>query len=281
MKSIEMVIHPNSAKVWLERKGTNRKLSDRIVAKYAQDMTNGCWEINGESIKFSGDVGDGLVDGQHRLAACVLSGKPFTSLVVWGITDFKEIDIGKSRSIADAIQIFSNGASFGNCAFAIDGAFASLLSYAMESKQRFAIIVTPFTHNQRVEFILKNQELKQILPEAQQYLVRGSTLRPATALALLWVASFSSYDRTEVHEFLQAVRDGVDLRRGHPALAYRNFLLGSALRKRIITNKESFRAALSAIVHCLDGTDLKTIQTAGEPKFPGVPPSYIREKLGI
>ena len=49
------------------------------VDQYARDMASGHWPLMGEGIRF--DEADQLVDGRHRLRACVQSGVPFLTYV--------------------------------------------------------------------------------------------------------------------------------------------------------------------------------------------------------
>lgn len=98
-------ITPTLAAAWLELNTSNRKLKPAIVKKYTQDMLSGNWKTNGETIKFS-DNGT-LLDGQHRLAACVRSNLNLTSYVVRSVPaeHFSTIDIGTSRTINDTLGI--------------------------------------------------------------------------------------------------------------------------------------------------------------------------------
>jgi hypothetical protein len=59
-------------------------------------MGNGGWDENGETLKY--DSKGVLVDGQHRLAACVKANKPFRTLVAYGVDDLVDIDSGMRRS---------------------------------------------------------------------------------------------------------------------------------------------------------------------------------------
>lgn len=85
----------------------NRKPNKAQVAYYAKMMNEGEWELNGESIKFSGS-GETLrlLDGQHRLMACVEANVPFETLVVRNVEEktFDTLDQGWLRKKG---QIFS------------------------------------------------------------------------------------------------------------------------------------------------------------------------------
>lgn len=68
----EIDIEPHLAESWLTKNVKNRNLTDRIAKKYARDMASGKWKTTGDPIRF--DVDGNLIDGQHRLQACVLAG---------------------------------------------------------------------------------------------------------------------------------------------------------------------------------------------------------------
>src|SRR4051812_39659069 len=93
-----VLIAPKLASEWLRTMVANRPLSQIKAVEYGLAMERGDWVLNGETIKFN-DKGN-LIDGQHRLQACVLAGKPFQTYVVRGIADdraFATIDTGKLR----------------------------------------------------------------------------------------------------------------------------------------------------------------------------------------
>jgi len=97
-------IHPKVAEQILQAKASNRAISRSTVSMYAKFMTDGCWILNGQPIIFSDNV---LIDGQHRLSACVKSRIPLEALVV-EIGDrraFRTLDQGKRRSGADVLGI--------------------------------------------------------------------------------------------------------------------------------------------------------------------------------
>jgi len=111
------VITPEFAKEVLEKRNKiNRAILQGTVNSYAKQMREGKWKTNGEPIIFSEEYEveeDGvkrnvrfLLDGQHRLAACVKCGIPFLVLVVSGLPKevFDSIDTGKVRAGKDALS---------------------------------------------------------------------------------------------------------------------------------------------------------------------------------
>lgn len=102
MKTEVIIITPGMAKKCLERnKIENRNLSRGRVNAMVSDLKNGKWVLTHQGIAFD-DEGN-LLDGQHRLAACVQSGVSFETLVTKGMT--KEvcvaIDNTRPRTIID------------------------------------------------------------------------------------------------------------------------------------------------------------------------------------
>ena len=104
VKADAYVVTSHHASRLLRNNSCNRSVSEKTVSKYAQQMAAGKWKMNGEPIILNGD--GSLLNGQHRLLACVKSGKPFPSLIVQGIdvSAFDTMDSGKARTLADAMS---------------------------------------------------------------------------------------------------------------------------------------------------------------------------------
>src|SRR5260370_32986795 len=87
----------------LDYNSGNRPKKPKAIARYAEDMAAQRWSVTGDTIKFS----KRLRDGQNRLAACVRSGVPFRTYIVFGIDDdaFDRMDQGRNRSGSDILAI--------------------------------------------------------------------------------------------------------------------------------------------------------------------------------
>ena len=101
---VRMVIDPALATRMLEYNTNNRPASQGKVKQYAADMERGRWKETFECIQFSPDR---LIQGQHRLMACVQSGVAFPAWVAFGADDdtFDVIDTGKTRTSSDIFAI--------------------------------------------------------------------------------------------------------------------------------------------------------------------------------
>ena len=100
-----ITITPAMAEKMLEKNIANRKVNQANVNRIAADMTTGNYKVNGETIKIS-SAGE-IIDGQHRLLACVKSGMSFDTYIVYNVEReaVGTIDMGKGRSVADSLNV--------------------------------------------------------------------------------------------------------------------------------------------------------------------------------
>lgn len=112
MKTSIETITPQLAKDILANNRSNRSVNSTIVAHYADAISRGQWELNGESIKIAHD--GRLLDGQHRLMAVIKSGIPIQTLVIRGLSPevFDTLDQGRARTGGDLLS--SMGVSHAN-----------------------------------------------------------------------------------------------------------------------------------------------------------------------
>lgn len=102
----------------------NRRMRRTRVARLADEMKNGTFQETGDTIKFSSD--GVLLDGQHRLQACVEAQVPISSLLAFGIDKgvMPVIDIGAARSGGDALSVYGIGSNAPLIAGAVRAAVA-------------------------------------------------------------------------------------------------------------------------------------------------------------
>jgi hypothetical protein len=100
----QVLMTPQMADEFLKMNTANfRKPDQSRVVRYANDMSCGKWQFNGDTIKVSNGQ---LLDGQHRLLAVKVSGCSVEMLVVDGIDASAglTIDDGKPRSAAQWLR---------------------------------------------------------------------------------------------------------------------------------------------------------------------------------
>lgn len=105
MKTEIKKITPEMALAILNKNKNNRKLSQKTVAFYVDQMKRGEWKITGQGISI--DINGDLLDGQHRLNAIVESGVTIEMLIITDVSPdaFKVYDTGKNRSASDILSI--------------------------------------------------------------------------------------------------------------------------------------------------------------------------------
>lgn len=119
LNTMQRTITPDAAAAMLANNARNRPISRSHVEKLAASMKRGEWDLNGTTIKIAGT--GRLLDGQHRLTACVESRCPFDTLVVYGLPEssFSTIDqTSKTRKVSDVLSI-DTGANMKNVAAAL------------------------------------------------------------------------------------------------------------------------------------------------------------------
>lgn len=98
-------ITPEMAAKLLANNTHNRSVNERSVRRLALAIETDEYQFNGQPIQVAKD--GTLLDGQHRLLACVKAKKSIDSLIVWNakFSSQETIDMGKSRSVADILRL--------------------------------------------------------------------------------------------------------------------------------------------------------------------------------
>lgn len=102
---IARITPPEAAYILRALNPNNRPLKEGVAEGYGREMKAGRWAVTNQGIGFS-RIG-ALLDGQHRLWACVDADTAFETLVTVGLDeDSREvIDVGLRRSEADVIML--------------------------------------------------------------------------------------------------------------------------------------------------------------------------------
>lgn len=218
----------DGVKIRADNNSKNRPLDEAHVRKLAQDLLNGHWRFNGETIVI-GDRGQ-VLSGQHRLLALILAVRLWKadahyrevwpeepvlrSLVVYGVSEDKEVtrtlDNVKTRTLADVI--FSDNELFAKSSTSERKLLAATVEYSLKQvwhrTGRKADAYAPIrTHSEALEFVEAHPKLlrmvKHIVEEdsgeegfIKKLVPRGT----AAGLGYLMAASNSDpkdYDGTE------------------------------------------------------------------------------------
>lgn len=208
-----MTITPAKAKELLDKNPANRRLTQSIVNRYATSMSKEQWKFNGETIKI--DVDGKVLDGQHRLAAQVLSGVTLKFFVISGLPRdvFDTLDIGKPRSSGDAL--YASGIRVNAPVVA---AIANLAIKAETDSLKNNRYIEPHAVREWVE---NHPEVQEAATEARKMSV---ILGFAPVLGLVYLLAHK-VDASAANSFFKSVYTGENIGRGDPAYALREALI--------------------------------------------------------
>jgi len=98
-------ITPARARQLIDGNERNRAVKLKRVDTYSRNMQNGDWVENGDAIRV--DWNGVLLDGQHRLFACIQTNMAFRTLVVTNLDPkaMETIDRGAPRTASDDFRI--------------------------------------------------------------------------------------------------------------------------------------------------------------------------------
>ena len=182
---------------------------------YARAMVEGRWHSNGETIKIS-ETGK-LLDGQHRLSACVTAGVGFYSLVVKDLPEdyFATIDTGLSRTHGDVLGIAG-----------VRGGFtvaAAIRTVKQIRAGEYGDSNVRLSHDEALDFLKKEPDLLRSLNTNTR---KAAEVLPAsTCVALHYL--FSEKNREEADQFFTDLGTGAELPSSDPVYLLREKCLKS------------------------------------------------------
>lgn len=221
MDAKKQIVTPKKAAEWIKRNVNNRPLSQGTVAQYARAMGHGAWKVNGDAIRFNGN-GD-LLDGQHRLHACIKSGKSFETYVISGLEHdaFDTIDQGKKRTIGD---VFSRQGykHYSTLAAAVRWIwiYENLAADAKSCRTPF-----PVRPDEANEVLEKHPAVHAAVEDARKF-ASCRMIHPGLLAFLVYYTSIADEHLSKL--FWQGVCDSTGLKKGDAA-----YLLNKRLRENI------------------------------------------------
>lgn len=203
-----------------------RSVSPKTVTRYAEDMSAGRWELNGQPVIVS-STGK-LIDGQHRCRAVVQSGVTVPALLVVNVADssIATIDTGKVRSGRDVLTMAG-----------MKPRSAEIAASATRNELSFRRYTTPVTPSGRAgltnariaEFVEAEPRMRDATAWAVALPRQGGVIPPSM---LAWV----HYRTTEIEpasvQWLDALATGASLDSDDPRLWLRSRILASGAGRR-------------------------------------------------
>lgn len=229
--SSEMIVMTPVLAMSILRKNThNRPLSNATVKRYSKLMSEERWELNGEAVIIAND--GALVDGQHRLRAVIDSGKNVPMFIVRGVSgsSYKTVDVGKTRSGADALAVL--GEEYVKHRLVLAAAAKIVMSF---NNDTYNCNQYKTEHDALIEFVEKNKGLMRSVEYAVT-LHSARKIVPFSALAAMHFL-FCKKDVDEAEKFFHKLDTGEHMNKFDPVNLLRNklFILsqsGGVIRAR-------------------------------------------------
>lgn len=266
VKATWIRVTPEMAFKWLDEANTkNRKVRTRNVMQMAADMVAGKWRgTNGQPIHF--DTLGRLVNGQHRLWACVESKVPFDTLMVTGVDpeDYSTIDTGKTKTMADHLGPMQDEKNVFLLAATIR------LVHVWERKQLDR-------HRNLQPTMAELEETyrshPQIAPSVNRMMSMHATRKLFTAsyASLIHYAACMQGHSARVEHFMDALGTGVGLYQADPIYQFRKFLLAqkAAQGGRVLLRRSYVLAlGIKAWNACKEEKPLKSLGFKEGEEFP-------------
>ena len=266
-----VTITPAEALKLLEGNKNNRGLRQTRVSTYAADMASGNWKLNGTPIVKNGS---NIMDGQHRLHACVKAGKPFQTVIVHGVSAdaHKTIDTGMARTMADEFK------------WAGEQHVASLAA-AVNLMWRYDndVLMDPAANASRSQlaaYLKANPGIRDSIPGGQK--IGKETRIRTTALSCLHYMLTREHGAEVANRFYDRLEAGTDYAPYDPLLTLRNYATQVAGNKHLRPNAtEWFALVIKAANAWLLGRELKNLRwrRVGSQRE-GFPVLLTREDVG-
>lgn len=243
-------ITPLKAKALLELNSSNRHTRKGAISQYARDMKAGNWKMTGSPIVVNGKR---LLDGQHRLLACVEAGVPFETVVLYDADESVHfaIDKGMKRTIADELKWL------GEVDVAKLGAALGQLW-----KYERGVLQSPGVNPSAAELVSFLQERPLIRDSVRAAgRVNDSVPVPVTPFATAHFLVRTAHGEEIAEAFANKTCYGNELVQGDPILLLRNYAMNVASSRKFRPRSEEWLAVIiKAANYWLLGRTIRTLR---------------------
>ncbi len=227
-------VTPEIAKAWLDKNIKNRKIAAGTVSAYARDMRARKWLLTGDAVRF--DTAGHRSDCQHRLRACVESGTPFPSLVIYRLDPAAQdqMDTNKPRRAHDMLTL--HGFHNTNRLAAVARMVYALKHEAAHSR------ITKLTNSEVGAIVKKHPGLHRSIS-----LVAGTTGASGSQLAFIhFIAAMILDKEKRADAFLEVWRTGKPDYEGDPVHRLRERLLRQKTAREQLHRESTIRLMIHA-----------------------------------
>jgi hypothetical protein len=251
-----VTITPHLAESMLSKNTRNRKASRTSIDTYARDMKAGKWVMNGDAIRF--DRNSNLLDGQHRLMACLKSGANFQSIVIYGLEPEVQdtIDGGRMRRTADVMAINGIGSAHLRTA-------TCRILHAIKLD-----VPNVMAHKASTQEILTINAKHPLLSRSLCTQKSNIGVRPATLAAVHYIGkNLLGDDPATADAFAAVFASGVPAYKGCPALLVRERHIQGRLRGQPLSPTLGYGLIIHAWNHFRKHRAMKTMKVPADAKI--------------
>jgi hypothetical protein len=257
----QVFVTPAMAAEWLTKNTHNRRLIKGHVDTLVSSLERGEWMLNGETSKFARD--GRLLDGQHRLSACVTAGVGFSTWVAYGVESeaFDTIDVNiRSRKTSDILGMHGkeNATHLAACV---------KLLWVFGQRGQFyegGAGVYGFSPKTCLEILGRRPAIQQSITKANNIRVFPS---PSLLAALHYL--FSCADSDMAAEMLEVMSDGSSTL-GRPFNIYREAVISRRLSMRRMGARQIAFMAIRAWNSELSANWIKKVYYKPNEDFPQI-----------
>jgi hypothetical protein len=196
----------------------NRKLRAHVVARYASEIRAGEWKLTGDPISITAD--GNLLNGQHRLTACVVAGCSFQTAVLWNAdpSSFLVMDAGLHRSVGDGLA--ADGHKNANTVAAAARLVVLYRNRAIEERTSGGGVP-------RRDMLIEADTNREWYSHGSGLFKAARGFNPSASTAFLVILAEHLSDFDKAIEYCTSTIEGIGLPAGDPRLIHRNWSLTS------------------------------------------------------
>lgn len=225
VKASVRLITPDQARRLLANPAVkNRAISKAHMMWIAEQIASGTFYMTGEPIIL--DKEGKLLDGQHRLEACVYVREPIRVVVVRGIDKraFRYMGVTKSRTIRDVLEIAGYGGYSASMSSALGWLYLCNDTSMLNTPR-----ATGFTADIALDLLEQNPGLDKCV--AKRHTNPWMDLKMRSGVAVIWYL-YQRTHRKKINAFFERVTKTAKLRKADPANVLRNYYAADAAAEK-------------------------------------------------
>lgn len=217
----------------------NRTVRDTLVGKYATDMKNNRWIVNGETIAVSRN--GRVINGQHRLYACWLHGVTFKTFMVTGFDDeheaddaFDTTDSGSVRTSADHLNVAH--IPYGAIVAPMAKMVMNYEDVDLNHKEKGISNLAKMHLYTKIAVTQYAKSHSDRMAESAIFIAKNKSGIVSNTVLGTWHYIFAQKNKELADQFVIDLKDGIGLHKGDPVHTLRERLIQNSREKRSKTD---------------------------------------------